>query len=536
MFTSKLNKIVLCATAKNLVAGLWHADKLQRSELFINNEAGHLAFANFLNDYPTTHVYLIANAVEEDYRLERLPHSGGNAKRELIARKLNQFYRGLDYRTAHFINREKDKRKDDKFLFVALNNDDFLQDWMQVIQSSDALLVGVYLLPMLSQRFVSEFKLSAPHILLCERLSSGIRQTYLHNGRLRMSRLIPNVPTDPKQLGYFYIVETQKTRLYLMSKRFISRDVMLNLQLISTHGEMEQIKKTFDQEPGIECEIIPLAKLAKSHHLSTTILDTMPELLHMQLLASGNLVDNLAPSALTKAYRLSKIGRWIKTIALITGIIGIIISAWYLMSGLNHQRAFKDAKQATRLEQLRYQEVAKSFPETEISAQDLKTAVSIDQTISNFSKSPKRMMFAISHALTKNPNIHLVKLNWLQSNDPTIKDTDSPNIVTSQSAAVNLQNVPADPSKLLEISFMTADISQFDGDYRSAMRAVNSFVTDLKNYQDVANVEVLQTPVNLNSYTDLTGNTKDAQLLNLNQAATFKVKVILKSPTEAIKP
>ena len=228
MIKGSQNKLVLCATAHSLLAGLWHVGKLQGSQVFANDAAGHDAFTEFLQQYATTPIYLIADAVEEDYRLESVPHTTGAAKRELTLRKLNQFYRGLEYRTAHFINRDKDKRKDDKFLFVALNNADFLQAWVIVIQAKGAQLVGVYLLPMLSQVLVRQLKLMAPHILLCEKLSSGLRQTYLHNGRLRMSRLVPNVPTAANQLGYFYLVETEKTRLYLISQRFISRETPIN--------------------------------------------------------------------------------------------------------------------------------------------------------------------------------------------------------------------------------------------------------------------------------------------------------------------
>lgn len=203
MIKGNSNKIVLCATANNLLAGVWNAGKLQGSQAFINNEAGHAAFTEFLQQYQSTPVYLIADAVEEDYRLESLPHTSGSAKRELIARKLNQFYRGLHYRTAHFMSRDNDKRKDDNYLFVALNNADFIEAWINIIQLTSVQLVGIYLLPMLSKQLIKQFKLTAPDILLCEKLSSGLRQTYFHQGRLRMSRLVPNVPDDVKKTIIF---------------------------------------------------------------------------------------------------------------------------------------------------------------------------------------------------------------------------------------------------------------------------------------------------------------------------------------------
>lgn len=537
MLSNKLNKIVLCATANNLVAGVWHADKLQHSELFLNTAAGHEAFSTFLQGHPDTRVYLLANAVEEDYRLERLPHSTGRERKELIKRKLNQYYRGLLYRTAHFTMREKDKRKDDKFLFVALNNDDFLEQWMRIIQDLEVNLVGVYVLPMLSQLLAKQFKLSAPHILLCEKLSSGIRQTYLHNGRLRMSRLIQNVPEDEKQIGYFYLVETQKTRLYLMSKRFISREVQLNLQLVNLNDEMLAVKQSFSQEPGIECDILPLNALAQSLNLPSQSLVRMPELLHMQLLASGNLVDNFAPESQTKQYQLSKLARRIKIAAAMIGVAGLLASTWFFAQGFMHQHAFDAAKQATRLEQLKYNDVAKSFPETNINAVDLKNAIALDQKISSFAKTPKRMMLTLSHALETMPTISLHAIHWLQTNHLDIADESLTNLsATPPAHTKTVLQTNFDPTQLTEVAFVTAEVTDFDGDYRRAIRVVNEFVKKLEQAPNVATVLLLQSPVNSNSYTNLSGSTVDTQTINMKTSADFKIKVILKLPTEVVQP
>ena len=222
MFNFSQKKLVLCATANHLLAGFWHAGQLQSYQIFNNDDAGHDAFAIMLQKNAAIPLYLLADTVSEDYRIEHIPHSLGMAKRELIARKLKQCYRGLDYYAAYFINRETDQRKDDLFLFVALNNVDFLQGWLVRIQAAKAPLVGIYLMAMLSQILLKRLKLISPHILLCEKLSSGLRQTYLHNGYLRMSRLVPNIPTESDQLNDFYLAETEKTRLYLISQRSLT--------------------------------------------------------------------------------------------------------------------------------------------------------------------------------------------------------------------------------------------------------------------------------------------------------------------------
>lgn len=522
------NKLVLCATSQSLLAGFWRADKLQGSQAFNNDAAGHEAFAEFLKQYVSTPVYLLADAVEEDYRLERVPHTTGAAKKELITRKLNQFYRGLEYRTAHFVNRDTAKRKDDKYLFVALNNADFLQDWVNIAQEAKVQLVGIYLLPMLSQVLVKQLKLMAPHILLCEKLSSGLRQTYFHNGRLRMSRLVPNVPTAANQLGYFYLVETEKTRLYLISQRFITRETPLNLVLASLDGSTVHISQGISQEQGIECTDVNLSQITKSLNLPTKLIEQMPELLHMHLLACGHLVDNLAPAALTKEYDFGKLKQNIKAATLVLGMLGMFAAGGMLLQGLSFKSDLKDATQDTVLQQRRYDEAAKNFPVTTIGAEALKAAVELDKTISIYPKSPRLMMQVVSAALEQVPEVQLNRMHWALTNDINIKDDDKLISLPATNLPANTA-FAADAAKLYELAYLTAEISGFTGDYRAALSSVQKFVEKLKLDQNVAVVEVLQEPVNVSSFVNLQGSTTDEQATQ-TQPALFKLKVILKAP------
>lgn len=552
MFKSNISKIVLCATANKLLAGVWYAGKLQGCQSFVNHEDGYAAFTEFMQAYQSVPVYLIVDAVEEDYRLESLPHTTGNAKRELLNRKLNQFYRGLDYRTAHFISRDKNKRKDDNYLFAALNNDEFIKGWVAVLQQLDAQLVGVYLLPMLSRLLVKQLKLTGSNILLCEKLSSGLRQSYFHDGCLSMSRLVPNVPDDASKLAYFYLVETEKTRLYLMSKRFISLDTRMQLVLMSADGDTESISQAISQEQGMDCLNINLTEMVKNLGLPLAQLRQQPELLHMQLLADGNLVDNLAPEKLTKSYRFKRLSQAIKLATLLIGITGVSTAAWLLLQGFGHQSAYEQAVQDTQLQEYRYREAARNFPDTAIDASNLQIAVELDNKIAGYPKSPRRMMQVLSAALNPSAQgrlaqdkfdqdaldkdtldkVQLNRLRWMFSQDINVKDDDKL-MPVPQTAGMPSQNnsnatISSQPGALHEIGFVSAEILGFSGDYRAAINTVNRYVANLKFDTRVAAVEVLQEPVNVSSFVDLKGSTVDEQS-TLTQSAHFKLKVILKS-------
>ena len=523
-------KIVLCASHKSLTAGLWRQSRLLSYQVFQNDEQGLDDFKRFLQKYTNITIYLLTDAVEEDYRLETLPHTSGNSRRELVDRKLNQIYRGSVYRAAHYINREKDKRKDDLFLFTSLNNPDFIKGWIDCIDQQQAPLAGVYLLPMISQVVIRKLKIMPAHIVLSERLNSGLRQTYLHNGRLRMSRLAPIPPGTENRLGYFYVTETDKTRLYLISQRFVTRDTALSVILPALDESGQQICRGIEQEHGMESSTIDLVKFAKSLHLESQLLKANPELLHMHLLAIGNVPDNLAPSNLIKNYQLHYVQNLINSAIALIVLTGFLLAGFYFKQTLDQNELSRQATLDTGAQERLYSDVAKNFPSTPIASNDLKMAAELNQSIVNDARQPRRMMQTLSQAMDKSPEIQLNRLRWLLANDPNQRDDDktTPLSATVQSAKTNVQQSLSFDTKVLhEVGFINAEIKGFTGDYRTALASVNHFVEVLKADKNIEQVVILQGPVNVSSYSSLQGSTSDEQATQ-KLAALFKLKVVLK--------
>ena len=524
-----LEKIILCATSNQLTAGIWRAGKLHTYQVYPNSELGQAEFTAFLQQNRKKSVYLLADAVEEDYRLESLPHTMGNARRELVDRKLGQLYRNIAYRAAHFINREKDKRKDDRFLFISLNNADFMQGWVSCIEAEQAPLVGIYLLPMMSERLVQRLKLKAPHLLLSERLNSGLRQTYLHNGSLRISRLAP-IPADMmSRLGYFYLTETEKTRLYIISQRFITRDTELNMVLPALNESSRQICRSIEQEHGITCESANLGEIAAQFKLDVSQLEQHPELMHMHLLATGSAPDNLAPASLVRHHKILSLRKVISVVAVAIVLLGLAIAGVYFKQTSDYAEEQQQAMLDTRMQEQRYNEVAKDFPTTPIPSADLQVAADLSQVIKGYANMPTRMMQVISKALEAAPEIQVDRLFWVQTNNFVLNDEDK--TLNTSSAAANAGKppafTPADPTVLYQVGYINGELKRFNGDYRAALNVVNHLTERLKADPAVEHVEILQAPVNVSSYSNLEGSTTDEKAA-LQAAALFKLKVILK--------
>jgi len=525
------SKIVLYVLSNSLTAGIWRMGKLVSYQTFQNDEQGHGEFSNFLRNQRGKPLLMLADTVEEDYRLETLPHASGKARREMVERKLGQIYRSTVYRSAQFIGREPDKRKDDRYLYTALSNAESLQVWIDRIEQIQAPLVGVYLLSMVSQLLVKRLKLNTPHLLLSERLSSGLRQTYFHNGSLRISRLAPITADAESRLGYFYVMETEKTRLYLISQRLITSDTMLSIIMPTLEvNAAKQICRDIEQEHGLDCESLDTHEIAKRLSLSTQALQTNPELLYMHLLAVGNAPANLAPVNFIRNYQVDRLHHWILSAAALIVLIGLSLTVLNLMVSYQDGKQTEQVAADTKVQQELYTEVAKNFPSTPIPSTDLKLAVELQQAIVDEAVSPQRFMQVVSHALDKTPEIQLDRLRWNLNSETNLKDEEKS--VAPAAAQTNPQSAVqpgfvAETGKLYEIGFVDGEIKGFNGDYRAAMESVNSLAGKIKADSMVASVEVVQQPVNVSSYSTLQGSTTDEHLSQL-PAARFKLKIILK--------
>ncbi|WP_020167059.1 MULTISPECIES: hypothetical protein [Methylotenera] len=521
-------KLILCANNHSLTAGVWHGTKLQNYAVFNNIDHDYTAFSEYLAQQPNTNIYLIVDAVEEDYRLESLPHTTGRARTEIIERKLNQFNRSSIFRAAHFINRSTDKRKDDNFLFVALSNADSLQGWLDAIQANQSPLVGVYLLPMISQVVVRQMKLMAPHILLCEQLPSGFRQTYLHNGRLRMSRLVPMVDVKPNQLAYFYLVEIEKTRLYLMSQRLISSETPLQMVLPALDNSHHEIAKSISQDQGLECKTVDILAYAKNVRIDSALVRTNPELLHMQLLANGNVPDNLAPAAYSKIHNLNNMRRILQIATAIIVAVGVLLAGFYLWQGKKQKDQLQAINAQTAEQQHLYNVVAQNFPAAPIPSNELKVAAELVQVIKKNSQTPAQLMQILSGACEASPEITLNRVRWVRSATDDIKDEASSDNTAANQSQTSVVNANNDPTNLLQIGFVNADIKGFSGDYRAALNTVSQFVNKLRGNSAVDQVVILQEPVNVSSLANLQGSTTDENTAERPPAA-FKLKIVLKN-------
>lgn len=525
------SKLILYVTHDALTAGIWQFGRIKSTEKFSNNEDGAIRFKEFLQDLDDVNTYLLVDVIEEDYRQEILPHVTGRDRKNLLARKLDQSYRKLNFRAANFLNRDKENQRKDRFLFLAINQSEHIDAWLEIIEHQSTPLAGVYSLPMLSQFLLKKSSVKASQILLCEHLSSGFRQSYIEDEKMLVSRLSPYPAGASLQqkntLLDFYLSEIEKSRFYLISQRLIKQQGELTLIISSAFHDARDLVEQIAANQNVAASILPLHQICKTLKIDSRSIEKNPELLYMHLLAKSNAKNlaNLAPKRLLKNYYLNQIRRY-STLATALIFLGtLFLSALFFLDEQSRQKAIKELSEATNSQKIKYAQVAKNFPDTPYPSEQLLRAVNFYSEVNQHQQTPERAMQAISRAINKISDIQINRIEWLQTQDMNSRDAE----VLAQNLAIqNQSNQPIfSKNQLHQVAYVTGEIKQFNGDYRGALTQANQMVDNLKKDVDVAHAELFQAPVNVSSYSNLEGSTTD-EVDNKQMSAVFKIKVVLK--------
>lgn len=507
------DKVLISIAAEQGTVARWRSGRLGACQCFANDETGWAAFESFLKSVAGVPAYIMVDAVEEDYRFETLPHARGRDRQQLVTRKLKQLYRNTPYCSASLQGRDVGKRKDDVFLFAALTNPDMLFGWVQALARCQTPLVGIYTLPVVSVGLAERLKLKAQNLLLVSQHATGLRQTVLRDGKLRLSRLTRLEAASGDSRVNAYAEEIQNTRLYLHALKVMTLDDHMTVALVDQDDSLRDLGEIV-QKRFVNTHIERLTRRDITDRLGIA-----PELLvygrdavYLHVLGQRTPDFNLAPAGLLAHYHRYQARRAIhgaSAAAALAAIFWVGSNLWH-RSELNLEA--ERLRTATIIEQQKYESVTQQFPKAPTTASNLKQAVEIAERIRAEARTPERALARVSRALDDSPGIFLRTILW---------KSGAPDLSRGSAAS------PLSSAAHQEHAVIDAEIRPFKGDYRSAIAAIDTFVERLSREKGVAAVRIMQLPINISQTSVLSGNTaKETQV----QAATaqFKLELFLK--------
>lgn len=485
-------RTLLFLSADTFHASIWHGGKLGAPQHFSNDANGREQFSLFLK-HQRSPAYLLVDVIEEDFRIETIPHLIGPAKRDLLERKFEQFYRGTPFRQATLLHRLEEGRRDDEMLFSALTNPQRISPWIDILHTNQIPLVGIYSLPNISTPLLKQ--ISEDHVLLLSwEKEAGLRQTYFNNKRLHFSRLIPI--NNSSTFSQAVATETPRTQQYLKSLSLPPPGETLSVYVICHASDRIELQSHLEANSELRYNYLDIQELGKHAKAKFDLVssDATPLILH--LLAAAPPKANYAHAEHTHFYTLCQLRRLLFVTA------GAILSAAAIWSGLSimqgHQYIDETEPVRSQTERIQQQtqQIQHSFGNTTVPAADMKTAVLMARQLNQYSPPPQDILRELSLVMDKFDRVTLNKLAW--------------------------QTSPADaapspyPAQLITFD---GSLSGFGSDFRRALDYLERFRQALEQRGYTVRAEKL--PLDVSSKGSISGDLQAS-----NGPAQFTLKII----------
>ena len=498
----------------------WIDGKFAGNYYFEPTASGREEFAQYLKKSPTVPSRVLVDVIEEDFRIETIPHVYGKDRQVLVARQIERFFRSSGrYVWHHFHGRETTGRRDDLLLIAALTNPDMLKPWLNQIAEADVPVRGIWSLPLLSAKILPRLKARSGNVfLISQQVSSNIRLTHFKNGKVVSSRST-TITLEGEDYGHFIADQIEQTARFLANKRSIGFDEALNIHIIapeehydsvaascaSTHLRNITIHHTQDVEKKVDTQGV-------SGPYGNGI---FAQLCSDDLFSRGH-YGGPADFAIDNRYLM---GKGLLTGAFVLTLGSLLLASWLNFDELRMQEEIRNFGYKTAEINSDYQTRLQKLEPVLAKTGIMKSSVDLAERIEhNKLISPQQFMNIFSSLLSQS------RFNLLQIYDIEwhVQSTEGESSNPATEVPVHLQTSVQHYAILKGRVPLTAD------NIRQAVDQINLFASELRADTHVKNVRLIKLPVDTRSSGSLSLQTgSDARKDDSPETGQFVLSVTM---------
>lgn len=418
-------------------------DRLMKLAMFIDDDVGHEKFRTYIIDESLKKISLVIDSPAEDFIVEKVIHVSPFDRKSFLARKLEQHFRNVEFRSAKVLGRGKTGRRDDRVLFSAITQTRNIDNWVRVLLQEQVSIKSITTPAFAICKVARELGLeSSEAFVLVNWQRNGIRQSLISNNKLMFSRLTP-LPLDPEaDLAKAILDATLQTVEYLERIGLLQTGIALGLHVVSPILEED----AFVDQPGSadfgavfhhnSIDLMPIEKYGGPQGEITAIL-----LCLNWGVRNGDFGNIYASEDAMRFTKLRMQRNFIAIGCLLALFMGGIVSAPVLTDTLQSQSSYRSITAAIQPIQQQYDELTAQFPATPIPSEAMALVVNNYDLIGNQNHYPVELLGKISQVVAQHPTINLSSIVWrLTADEQFLEINDA---ILANSATIELQLVGA---------------------------------------------------------------------------------------------
>ncbi len=404
-------KRLLYLTASRLTAHSLARGVLSVDAAFERNDAGLAAFSAYLARSRNLY-YLIVDVVEEDYHQDTIPYLGRKDRQLVLARKLAQRYRDTSLALSMSLGHEQSERRNEKVLYAAFSNTQQFQPWLAALEQNECRLAGVYSTALLAPVLIKGAGLKLARCLLVSVQQTGLRQSYVEDGKIRFSRVGRLNLQDEAGVAASCAGESARLQQYLVTMRLLPTattpiDVVV-LAAAQYHAALAQACRNSEV---LRFHLVNAEDRCRASGLKSFPPEAPCEALFLQALAAAP-SEQFAQERHRHHYHLWQLGRGLYAAGAAVLAAGLLFAGVRMLDvyGLRGQIQSDQARYQTLSAE--YARVTSTFPPTPTSTENLKATIKQYRVLQAQTATPAYLFDEISKALAGFPQVEIERIQW----------------------------------------------------------------------------------------------------------------------------
>ncbi|HUK04870.1 MAG TPA: hypothetical protein VLV90_07295 [Burkholderiales bacterium] len=413
MFELMSQKLVLYFTANGHALYRWHGGALELESRFAPDEAGLEEFRGRLRGRAGALVYVLADLAGEDFHEDQIPYLRGGDRQAVVDRRLAQRYRDTRLAAALSLGYATGERRSERLLLASFTNTQQFTAWLDALAEAGARLSGVYSVPLVAPALAARLGLRGGRAFVVTANSTGLRQCYLEEGRLRFARLERTADMAPDALAAFVRAETMRLAQYLSTLRVLPREgPPVQVLVIAPRAQRAAFEQVLVSDARLTFRTVVIDEAARKIGMKQLPAGAAGEQLFLHLAVRRPPKGQFARGEDRRSFFLWQLQRGI----LAAGAAGlaacVLFAAWQWLDLWSTKRQIATLQRDARAATQQYERITASFPVTQTSTDNLKATVVEFTKIASRSASPEPALVYLSHVVDKFPQMEIESVQW----------------------------------------------------------------------------------------------------------------------------
>ncbi|HUN67879.1 MAG TPA: hypothetical protein VMU46_03715, partial [Burkholderiales bacterium] len=406
-------KLVLYFAAGGHALYRWAGGALELQARFSPDVDGLGDFRALLQGHKGALVYVLADLAGEDFHEDQIPYLRGGDRQAVVQRRLAQRYRDSRLATALSLGYLTGERRSERLLLASFTNPEQFTDWLEGIAAAGARLSGVYSVPLLAPALAARLGVRGGRAFIVTANSTGLRQCYVEDGRLRFARLERTPEMPPEALAAFVRAETLRLVQFLSTRGALPREgPPIQVIVVAAAAHRAAFEQALVSDARLAFHTVAMDEAARKAGAKGLAADAPGERLFLPLAVKSPPKDQFARVEDRRSYFLWRLQRGV----VYAGAGGFAICAlyaavqWFDLMGIKDQISVqqREAQEASQ----QYQRITASFPVTQTTTDNLKATVVEFTRIASQSASPEPSLVYLSQVMEKFPQMDLESVQW----------------------------------------------------------------------------------------------------------------------------